>query len=660
MSQIKMSSEKSQLDSFLMAWEHFINQGKVDKYIRPVILKSWQRCKDLHVDPFSTKVTLILTPVEFGKLKKKKKRFIQVAHQYINLLYEYVKGSGFVIFLTDENGVVLLLAGDKDQLDTYRQINLKEGAIWSEEAAGTNAVGTSIKERKAVQVVGGEHFCAIHHETTCSASPIFGARGEFIGVLNMSARCENVHSHTLGMVVASAKAIENELKIKKAMDEIKQTNDIMRSTIENVTDGIIRVNAQGEITQINSQSQKILKINEELALGKKLIKIVPSLGNIEKMIQDNSGCMKELSFESKGERVEANVWIQALSNEEKLYDGAVLILQEREKVFQLVNNITGAQASFNFDSIIGKNEKLMEAKDLASKAALTNSTVLLLGESGTGKELFAQAIHNASKRKGPFIAVNCSAIPRSLIESELFGYESGSFTGADRNGRPGKFERANGGTIFLDEIGDMPSDLQAILLRVLQEREVVRVGGYKPIPIDVRVIAATNRDILGRIKDGVFREDLYFRLNVIKIEIPALRERRSDIPLLIEKIVPSISKKLNKRITSVSPEAMNIFTKYHWPGNVRELENILERSILMSQVDQIQVSSLPWCVFTGDNQKHEDMTKVSTLNEVEEATIRKALAQKSSILETANVLGISRSTLYRKMREYNIIYQEDK
>ncbi|MEL7568138.1 MAG: sigma-54-dependent Fis family transcriptional regulator [Dehalobacterium sp.] len=660
MSQIKMGFENSQQDSFLTAWNHFINQGKVDKCIRPMILRSWQRCKDLHVDPFSSKVEATLTPLEFGRIKKQKKRFIEIAHQYINLLYEYVKGSGFVIFLTDENGIVLLLAGDEDQLDIYRRINLTEGAVWSEEAAGTNAVGTAIQERKAVQIIGGEHFCAIHHEITCSGSPIFGTKGEFIGVLNMSARCENVHSHTLGMVVASAKAIENELKIEKAMEEIKLTNGIMSSTLENVTDGIIRVNAQGEITQINSQAQKILVINEELALGKKLIRIIPNLGRIEKLIQNNSGCMKELSFESKGKRVEANVWIKGLTNEEKDYDGAVLILQEREKVFQLVNNITGAQASFNFDSIIGRNEKLLQAKELASKAALTNSTVLLLGESGTGKELFAQAIHNASRRKGPFIAVNCSAIPRSLIESELFGYESGSFTGADRNGRPGKFERANGGTIFLDEIGDMPSDLQAILLRVLQEREVVRVGGYKPIPIDVRVIAATNRDILERIREGVFREDLYFRLNVIKISIPPLRERKSDISFLIEKIVPSISKKLNKRITSVSPEAMNIFIRYNWPGNVRELENILERSILMSQEDQILVSSLPPCVLNPNNHTQEEVSKILTLNEVEEATIRNALCQKSSIVEIANVLGISRSTLYRKMKEYNIIYQEDK
>ena len=203
---------------------------------------------------------------------------------------------------------------------------------------------------------------------------------------------------------------------------------------------------------------------------------------------------------------------------------------------------------------------------------MTNSTVLLLGDSGTGKELFAQAIHNASRRKGAFIAVNCSAIPRSLIESELFGYEAGSFTGANRSGRPGKFERAHEGTILLDEIGDMPLDLQAVLLRVLQERAVVRVGGYQPIPVDARVIAATNSDLHAKVDEGEFREDLFFRLNVITIQIPSLRERKDDIPILVETFLPQINRRMGKEVNGLTPGAMRILEEYDWPGNVRELE----------------------------------------------------------------------------------------
>ncbi|MEN3002780.1 sigma-54-dependent Fis family transcriptional regulator [Dehalobacterium formicoaceticum] len=551
-----------------------------------------------------------------------------------------------------------MLTGDEEILRINRKINLMEGAIWTEQEAGTNAVGTAIIEQRPMQIVGGEHFCTIHHGITCSGSPIFGVDGELEGVINMSANSENVHPHTLGMVVASAKAIENQLKIEKAMEEISNANIILNSTLESVPQGILNVSVRGEINQLNNRARKLLLIKEENVIGMLLKDTIPCMVNVAKSVQKGLADTMEVTCEDGDAMENLNITIHPYYNNRKEYEGSILIVQKRERVFDLVNKITGAQAEFSFKSIIGKNENFMKAKEIAATAATSNSTVLLLGESGTGKELFAQAIHNASKKKGPFIAVNCSAIPRSLIESELFGYEAGSFTGANRNGRPGKFERAQHGTIFLDEIGDMPLDLQAILLRVLQEKEIVRVGGYRPIPIDARVIAATNQDLVNRVKEGAFREDLFFRLNVITVNIPPLRERKDDIPLLVGALLPQVTKNSQKNITSISTGAMRALKAYDWPGNVRELENVLERSVLLAEGNQLSVNDLPKNVLDLTHQIEERTTKVITLQEAEKMAISHALEQKKSIVDASTALGISRSTLYRKMKEYGLDQME--
>lgn len=643
-------------DAFIEAWEKFVFHGKVDRRIRPVIYQSWHRCLELGVDPFSREIANILTEREFQLVRERNEHLIRVAEPYINLLYEHVRGSGFVIFLTDKNGVVLTLTGDQEQLEFHRRINLMERAIWTEKEAGTNAVGTAIVEQKPLQIVGGEHFCAIQHGITCSGSPIRDPKGEFIGVLNMSASCECVHPHTLGMVIASAKAIENQLRIEEALDTAKFANTIMKNTLETVPKGIITVNADSVISQINSQAVKLLQLPAD-PLGQTLAASIPQLVKVEDMAKRGSVDVFELNLGEKGKRAQLRVTADSFFDEQGMYEGTVFTLQEQEQIMHLVNSIAGDRAEFNFSAIIGSHPKMMRAKELAGTAALTNSTVLLLGESGTGKELFAHAIHNASKRKGPFIAVNCSAIPRSLIESELFGYEPGSFTGANKQGRPGKFERANSGTIFLDEIGDMPLDLQAVLLRVLQEREVVRVGGFKPIPIDVRVIAATNRNLEERIREGAFRKDLYFRLNVITVNIPPLREIKSDLNLFIERLLPQFSKKLGKQVNEISEEAMECLMSYNWPGNVRELENVLERSILLAQTNRIERENLPANVIkqtyleTGVG-KEEPLS----LQDMERRAILETLRRESSIVAAAKSLKISRSTLYRKMKEYNISF----
>jgi transcriptional regulator of acetoin/glycerol metabolism len=637
------------------AWEKYVYHGEIQENVPKPIEESWKRCAELKVDPLGYVLPRILNAKELGVRKKRRQNLIKIARSVIKDLYKIVEGSGFILFLTDEEGVVLHLDGDPAEIERHKRINLVEGAVWNEEQAGTNAVGIAIVTSKPIQVVCGEHYCANQHEIACSASPVIGCDQAMVGVLNMSAVCEKVHPHTLGMVVAAARSIEKQLEIDKALTDVVKANILMETTLSSIPEGIVALDERGIITQINPKAAQLCGVDQNEAMGKHIDHVICSKPQLSKVIEKGAVMENVEVLIDKGKNpCYITVNAHTLIGESGSINGAVIVVIGKEALNSLVNKITGAHAQFTFSSIIGESKKLEQAKDIARTASLTNITVLLLGESGTGKELFAQSIHNASHRKGPFIAVNCSAIPRALIESELFGYEAGSFTGADRHGRPGKFERTNGGTIFLDEIGDMYLDLQAILLRVLQEREVVRIGGYKPIPINVRVIAATNKDLVAKVAEGTFREDLFFRLNVVTVNIPPLRERKEDIPLLIDSMLPEIAQRLDKKIVGISPQALQCLQNYRWPGNIRELENVLERGVIVSHGNSLDIGDLPENVVRWPLSQPAAEAELLPLKEFEKRAITYTLSQVPSIVEAAKILAISRSTLYRKISEYNI------
>lgn len=311
--------------------------------------------------------------------------------------------------------------------------------------------------------------------------------------------------------------------------------------------------------------------------------------------------------------------------------------------------------------LIGETESMLYVKKLARRASRTNSTLLISGESGTGKEVVAQAIHTRSvRRDAPFISVNCGAIPTTLIEAELFGYVSGAFTGALRGGNPGKFELANGGTILLDEIGDMPLDVQVKLLRVLQEKEVWRIGAIAPVALDVRVIASTNRDLREMIRRGTFREDLYYRINILSINIPPLRERKDDLPDLVRCLLGRINQRIGSHAKNVTPEAMEELRAYDWPGNVRELENLLEQAVNWSEGELVSLDKLPnkpWGPALSHDEVIDDDTPCyhGTINQTEKRLILEALENNGgNRSKAARELQISRSVLYRKMAKYGI------
>jgi transcriptional regulator with PAS, ATPase and Fis domain len=333
-----------------------------------------------------------------------------------------------------------------------------------------------------------------------------------------------------------------------------------------------------------------------------------------------------------------------------------LIVQEMTRIKGLVNRMTRA-VRFDLNEILGSSPQIKAVKEIAATVALGSASIMIMGESGTGKELFARAIHTMSPRsKGPFIGVNCGAIPETLMESELFGYMEGAFTGALKTGKPGKFELASGGTIFLDEVGDLPLHLQVKLLRVLEEREVERVGSTQPIPVDIRVIAATNRNLEKMMEQGEFRVDLFYRLSVIPLLIPPLRERTGDILEILQFFLARSGRDLGQPVSGVAPEALELLVAYNWPGNVREMQNAVDYAVTMATGPRIELEHLPPRLQTKAVQMPtESDRQIISLEEAESRLIQRALdlygTTGAGKRQAAEALGIDLATLYRKLKK---------
>jgi transcriptional regulator with PAS, ATPase and Fis domain len=351
--------------------------------------------------------------------------------------------------------------------------------------------------------------------------------------------------------------------------------------------------------------------------------------------------------------------------------GSVGVIHDISAIMTLTEELARARkiirhlkAEYTWDNIVGTSTALQQAKELARRAAETPATVLLRGESGTGKELFAHAIHNASnRRKGQFVRVNCAALPEHLLESELFGYEEGAFTGAARGGKRGLFEEASRGTLFLDEIGDIAVDLQKKLLRVLQEKEIMKIGSTRPVPVDVRIIAATNANLEQRIRNGFFREDLYYRLNVLPITIPPLRSIKEDLPVLARHLLMKLNQEYGRDIERISDDAMRSLQAYHWPGNVRELESVIGRALITMDpaARVIEAEHLPFAGHekTGLGTSGPASSPVRRLGDViaeaEKAAIERALNETGGNRESAaRLLGTAVRNLYYKIKKYGI------
>lgn len=467
--------------------------------------------------------------------------------------------------------------------------------------------------------------------------------------------------------------IMNEASEIHGVDKLLHENALMQERLqmilESVQDGICVVDRSGEVTYVNPSYLRIVHKTPEMVVGQNVFETAAD-GNRCAVLRSGIARIGSIRHKKDGTTIVANVNPIFVDGE---IAGVVSVIKDITEIQTLMERLSQVSAKAEyleqellrtkktaqaFANYIGKSGKVVDVLALASKAADSSANVLIRGESGTGKEVIAEGIHYASgRRRGPFIRVNCGAIPGALLESELFGHEKGAFTGAVRR-KLGKFELANHGTIFLDEIGELDKNLQVKLLRVLQQKEFDRVGGEETIHVDVRIIAATNRDLEAMVREGTFRDDLYYRLNVIPIILPPLRDRPDDIPLLVEHFIEKISKENKKDVRGITPDAMQMFMHYRWPGNVRELENVIERVITLMDTDLITAAMLPSYI-KGDIAGREVQSladdTVLPWEEYEKQIIANSLRQGTSFNGAAKLLRISHKTVAAKARKYGLV-----
>lgn len=632
--------KKKELES---KWEHFIEENQEPSNIRTEVYHSWKRCQKYGVNPFQKHSPTILSDDMLDDIISNSQLY-NVSLPILKELREQIKGTKHIITLCDNKGRIIYIDGDNDILRKAETMNFVKGAEWSEKKAGSNAIGTCIALESPIQIFAYEHYCEGVHPWVCSAAPIKDPlTGKLLGVIDLTGPSELAQPHSLGVAQNISVIIQRDFSQISRKDRqiiLEKYNKVTNKRKEAAT---IALDEMLNVVTAGTECLSLLNIKEWKQLWNSL-----ELQKLRSTLLNFNGKEHQVYLAS----LQLYVYIQNIIHEHK-HIGFLLHLEKSKRVQPLQINNTDI-----WRSLIGKSNTYKEIIKQAQVVAPTNVPLLITGETGTGKERFAQAIHQASvRRESPLIALNCGAIPKELVASELFGYEPGAFTGGNPKGKKGKFEEAQGGTLFLDEIGEMPLEIQVHLLRALQEKEITRLGSSQAIPINVRIIAATNRNLNDLIAQGLFRKDLYFRLNVVELKLPPLRERTEDIPALCEHFTNIHAQKLKKPVPTIDEQVFSFLQQYQWPGNIRELENAMQYAVLFCENNHITISSLPDFLQVYGKQKGSKTTtkKLTPLEEQEKKQIVQLLTEtKGNLSEIARQCGIARSTLYRKMRKYNL------
>lgn len=645
----------------------------------PEVAASWVRSLEIGVDPYSATFGKQINIEEINKIRSENRLLIEVAEPLFKTFGSLARHSKYYLNLDDKNGISLLQEG----IDSLPKYHLElTGKLCNEDTIGTNAHLLSKKLARPIQLLGPEHYCLAFQNILATAAPIFNETGEVIAILSLCScmrpgdNVQKVMEHSLSYVVALSAAIESKFKLSTnygsqntTMQFYRTANDMYAATLDLIDEGIITMDHKGNFIHVNKEGLRILEINQNEANQRNIKEFLSGRSNFMNIIDSgaNSSVKETLYIGNQAYSYLLNIETVMNQSTNKIY-GAVVRFKNYEKSNSPAIIKPDIPEGYCFNDIVGESKAVQSAINIGKLFAKTSESVLLTGESGTGKELFAQAIHNINRPGKPFIAINCAAIPQSLIESELFGYEGGSFTGAERTGRPGKFELANGGTLFLDEIGDMPYELQAVLLRILQDKQVMRIGGRTSKKIDFRIIAATNKDLRKMVKDNLFREDLFYRLSVLSIVIPPLRDRVDDTELLCHFLIKSYCSRMEWDTPQISPFALKRIKEYHWPGNVRELENAMIYAVNIAQGEIIESKHLPeYILLENDQIQFADTTDETTENkksgeipsweDMEKRFIESVLIKtKYNIPQAAALLKMSKSTVYRKIKEYQLEY----
>ncbi len=618
-------------------WKRFVNEGVLDSSrLNQRLVESWYRSREANVNPYMNKGRYILTDDLIYSKKEENSLLRNIALPHVNKMNQFINSLGMIALLIDPEGYVLSISGNSEVQNEASKINFVEGVRWTEGEVGTNAIGTALSIEEPIMVTGMEHYSVASHNWSCSASPIRNNDGKVIGILDVSCPMDRAHPYMLGIVTSVAYAIEREISIQIHKDEMEL---VLHSV--NVIDAELPVVICNHMQVIICASKSIrknipnwmgLKVNEMAEYGFSYRKEVPIISKLHGRVIGNF-----------------------------LY-----LLNINDEINNSVDLSKVPSISFDFKGEVGTSKSFQHTLYEMKRVAHTDAIVCILGETGTGKEVIAQAIHeNSTWKDGPFVAVNCGAIPKELTESELFGYTEGAFTGARRHGYKGKFEQAYDGTIFLDEIGEITHSMQVALLRVLQERKVTPVGSMKEIPLNIRIIAATHRDLRQLVNEGKFREDLYYRLHVYPIHVPPLRERKEDIPHFVQYFC-----KKNHWNISLPPEFFDRLMEYHWPGNIRELMNVLEHLHILFQSEiEDSFETLNWMdVLDLNKGNHSEaqllQEKMEVLHYSASLTLREKIQKeqmtealqktRGNVLMAAKLLGVPRSTFYKRLKKFDV------
>lgn len=599
----------------------------------PSIARSWLRClEDYHLDPA---LSIAPTVLEHGRLLESRERLQQVlsiAGSEMNSLHQQLSGAGHAVLLTDARGVILNCVTAPSERKIFERAGLWLGADWSEACEGTNGIGTCLVERQSLTIHRDEHFRGRHTGLTCSASPVFDPQGELLAVLDVSSAREAVSRqsqfHTMALVNLSAKMIESCYFLRHFENHWLLRFHLQAESVGLFSEGLLAFDGEGRICAVNQSALNLLGQARGGLLGQPV------------------EAFFECTLDQLLGRASANA---TASWPLRTRDGRSLFAVLRGQARRAPPLMAKPEAP-RLPGICLGDPALQSDFNKALRVFERDVPLLINGETGCGKEAFAKAVHQASSRaNNAFVALNCAAIPENLIESELFGYRGGSFTGALKEGMRGKLQQADGGTLFLDEIGDMPFALQTRLLRVLEDRVVVPIGGA-PQAVDVRIISATHRDLLARVANGSFREDLYYRLNGLEIAVPPLRERSDKAQLLAFLLAEEAA----GQVVLLDEKARHALLDYAWPGNVRQLRNVLRTLAALCENGRIRLDDLPPLI----RQARAAMVvepRQGALDDAERVVLLNALKQQHwHMSHAAESLGVSRNTLYRKLRKHGI------
>ncbi len=633
--------------------------------VAALVLRSWVRCADEGIDFRAAVDRDPAGRALLSDLRERSNDLLQQAGGIMEHVFEQIRASGSMVILADCNGVILHSLGDPDFVGRAQRVALQPGASWGEALRGTNAIGTALVEQQAVEVCGGEHFLDRNGFLTCSASPVFDAQGRLSGVLDISGDYRNYQPHTLGLVRLSVQLLEKRLFENAFVRDIVVAFHVRPECVGGLQEGLLAVSHDGRVLGLNAAARECLGLAPGEGLG----------GGLDGLFRLSFGSLLDRAGRDPGSLLEVE-----LRNGQRVYVRVKSTVPMRVETRPVTRRDQPARVrggcppggKVTLEALATGDERLQLALDRGARILGKDIPLLIQGESGVGKELFARAFHNSGPRSdGPFVALNCAAIPENLIESELFGYSGGAFTGARREGAVGKIQQAHGGTLFLDEIGDMPLGMQARLLRVLQERSVTPVGSASQVAVDISLVCATHRVLRDAVRDGSFREDLYYRVNGLTVTLPPLRER-SDIRSIVQALLCAElgGSDGGGPPVGISAEVMDFFEQYPWPGNVRQLQNVIRVAVaLLDEHDtEIRALHLPEELFGADPMDESKRVRgersaaspapyggqvlpgSGSLDQIELQAIELAMREAGgNVSAAARRLGISRNTLYRKL-----------